>query len=194
MSELHQAPHPPTDADPAPPATLQAAWSAAEAQRAALARIATQSSPAYQALLSRALATLTHLRLTVERAALFSDNEGLDDVATRELRFLLVGARLGELCERRAAADGVQSRAAVLRESREAWEGFLRRARAYELLDAAEERMWERIVKDGDAFEAAEVGMDPARRREAKIAAFRAEKEIKAKLEVRLIRMECRRD
>jgi immunoglobulin-binding protein 1 len=178
---------PPTSADdPAPPTTLQAAWTAAESQRALLLRAPTQNDPAYQTRLTRTLAALDALRDAVSRAALFSTNESLDDVATRELRFLLVDARRAELVEktRRGEWAEAEEREGVLRESREGWVAFLERARTYGLLDNEQEGMWERMGRDGDGFEVVQAGMEAGRRREARIAGFRAQKELKAKLEV----------
>jgi immunoglobulin-binding protein 1 len=178
---------PPASADdPAPPTTLQAAWTAAESQRALLLHAPTQNDPAYQTRLARTLAALDALRDGVSRAALFSTNESLDDVATRELRFLLVDARHAELVEktRRGERAEAEEREGVLRESREGWVAFLERARAYGLLDKEQEGMWERVGRDGDGFEVVQAGMEAGRRREARIAGFRAEKELKAKLEV----------
>ena len=73
----------------------------------------------------------------------------------------------------------------VLRASREAWTAFLERAREYGLLDKEQEEMWERLGAEGDRFEAVQAGIDAGRRRQMRIARFKAEKEIKAKLEVR---------
>ena len=180
---------PPTFADdPAPPTTLQAAWTAAESQRALLLRAPTQNDPAYQTRLARTLAALDALRDGVSRAALFSTNEALDDVSTRELRFLLVDARRAEFGREKTCGEGewaeAEEREGVLRESREGWVAFLERARTYGLLDNEQEGMWERMGRDGDGFEVVQAGMEAGRRREARIAEFRAQKELKAKLEV----------
>lgn len=171
--------------DPAPP-TLQAAWTTAEAQRATLLRAHSQNDPAYQAQLTSLLATLTALRDAVARAALFSPNEALDDVSTRELRFLLVDARRAEVLEKVQRVE-MREREGVLRESREGWGAFLERARGYGVLGKEEEGIWERVGREGDGFEVVPAGMEPGRRREARIAGYKAEKEVRAKLEVCLI-------
>lgn len=167
----------------APQETLRTLWSRAEAARAALDTAPNALSQTYADTLASALSSYRRARDLAAAASLFSPNEALDDVATRDLPLLLAEHRVAELLQRTPRlAPAAKLR--VLGEARASYEGFLALADAYGLLppggDAA--RMLERYKEGRETFSVVAASADPAARRDAKIADYRRGKEIADKL------------
>jgi len=82
-------------------------------------------------------------------------------------------------------------RKATLLSSRSGFERYLKLLDSYDLLSVEESRMYERYRERPNTFSTASV-TDAAARRETKIARFREEKNLKAKMEVRnLLQLRC---
>nr|KAJ3422871.1 hypothetical protein HK105_005893 [Polyrhizophydium stewartii] len=131
----------------------------------------SSSDPAFQNLVREAVALLVDCKHKAAALALFSDNEILDDVNTADLRFMLAAAYLGDVLLKQSSED----RLAVLTEA----EGHLRSF--LDLLDQYE--MFSKADKEFLKSELGEIRVTPDARRQAKIARFKRERQIKARLQ-----------
>lgn len=162
-----------------------------------------------------ALASYIECGRRVEALALFSTNESVEDISTAHLPYLLVPYRVAELSLKLPTAQpGPTERRAVLKQARDAYERFLHHLDGYSLLTAPYARLLQAYTEDpvhfttlgpmgGIGTSTASSGgpgsglaglADPAARRNAKIAAFRAEKELRGKLDVLRQRQQQRRE
>ncbi|KAI8464901.1 MAG: TAP42-like protein [Monoraphidium minutum] len=98
-----------------------------EAQGLAAAARAARTAPSTAA----ALAALGRCEAAVERAALFSDNEDLDDLATSSLKYLLLPWARAELLSGAPCAGGPEARARAVGGALAALREFLTRAAQY---------------------------------------------------------------
>lgn len=89
---------------------------------------------------------------------------------------------LAELTQRGSTAD----REATLRRTLEQYERFITRLDEYELLSAVDKKLFEQYMANPSTFTLAPLN-DAATRRDVKVRRFREEKELKQKLEVRLL-------
>ncbi len=94
-------------------------------------------------------------------------------------RYLLIDYYIAELTSRSTAPD----RKAALRRAREEYSRFLQRLDAYDILASGDKKLYEQFQEAPDTFSTAPAS-DAVARREAKIARYREEKQLKEKLEV----------
>ncbi|CAK7232711.1 Type 2A phosphatase-associated protein 42 [Sporothrix bragantina] len=159
-----------------------------------------------------ALAAYVECSRRVDQLALFSSNESVEDISTAHLPYLLLPYRMAELkLKLPTAQPGPTERRAVLQDAREAYERFLHHLDGYGLLTAPYAKLLAQYTEDpihfstlgpvgssggsGGGIGSGVAGLaDPAARRNAKIAAFRAEKELRSKLEVLRQRQDQRRE
>jgi immunoglobulin-binding protein 1 len=161
--------------------SLQVAFADAESKRAELDDFSSSSNPNYQATLNSAIATYTECRQIVDQISLFSPNESLEDIASNELQYLILDYYLADLTLKRTT--DLSERKHVLTEGRGYYERFLRLLDSYDILNKSDARLWEQYRENKEGFTVVAVG-DAAVRREHKINRFKAEKELKTKLEV----------
>ncbi|KAL8371968.1 hypothetical protein RB595_001671 [Gaeumannomyces hyphopodioides] len=152
----------------------------AEAGRLALEGAYEASGAARRAQLDVAIEAYRQALALIDRASVFSPNETLEDVRTDHMPYMLVEHHLANLAQK-VPTEGPAARRAVLQESRARHERFLHLLDSYGALGAPQQR----LLRDYDDSPASfsTLPADPARRRDAKIAAFRREKELRAKLE-----------
>ncbi|KAJ4139028.1 Type 2A phosphatase-associated protein 42 [Fusarium oxysporum] len=146
------------------PQSLRSLYEAAEEKRHALDNACEATSPAYRSDLEAALSLYSSARDQISALALFSSNEGLEDVSTSDLPYLLLDAH-------------------VLSKSRAAYERFLATVDSYALVPKPYDRVLERYRDDPERFSVV-ASNDAAARRDGKIANYRAEKALKEKLEM----------
>ncbi|KAJ6261277.1 Dihydroxyacetone kinase [Drechslerella dactyloides] len=159
--------------------SLKSLWDKAERQRKALASLADFRSDAYKIALSDAIATASTCKDLINNLSLFSTNETLEDVATNELKYMLADAYRGELLLKQHDQSG---RLAALHAARTAYRSFLSLCDAYDLLGAYEKKAYKASSSlSATAFD--DLHANAGARREAKIARYQQEKELKAKLE-----------
>ncbi len=79
--------------------------------------------------------------------------------------------------------SNVPDRKAALRRAREEYSKFLHRLDAYDILSSGDKKLYEQFQEAPDTFSTAPTS-DAVARREAKIARYREEKQLKEKLEV----------
>ncbi|KAL2754480.1 hypothetical protein ACRALDRAFT_1063305 [Sodiomyces alcalophilus JCM 7366] len=162
------------------PRTLKQLLAEAQAKRLALEDSSPVSDPSYSDNLGEAIQIHEEILRAVSRVSLFSPNEPLDDIATPDLPYLLANYHLAELHQKTTEPDPSHRRAALSR-VRDAYERFLALLDSYDALQGPYRTLYERYTDDPPSFSTV-TSADPARRREAKIANFRAEKLLKDRL------------
>ncbi|MBZ6370357.1 MAG: IGBP1/TAP42 family protein [Microbacterium hominis] len=140
---------------------------------------ADRLTPLEQSLISTTLSDLTLCASLVSHLGVFSPNETLEDISTRDLRALLVPALEAQLCLLVRTKGGSQ-RLEWLHRAQTAFKRYVDSVEKYEVV-GQDRRKTLAGPKAGE--------VDPARRRAGKIAQFKMEKEIKATLEVSLARL-----
>ncbi|KAI8964353.1 TAP42-like protein [Daldinia sp. FL1419] len=163
------------------PRTLKSVFQAAELKRIALEGTYEANSPTYHQDLAEALKLYQECIQIINKVSLFSPNEGLEDIATSDLPYLLVNYRIAELLQK-VSTQSPQERKAALNATREAYERFLHLLDNYSILSPSDTKLFVEYNEDPLAFSTISTP-DPAARRNAKIANFKAEKELKKKLE-----------
>ncbi|PNH40288.1 hypothetical protein VD0004_g6672 [Verticillium dahliae] len=167
-------------ADDNEPRTLKQIAALAAQKRQAIEATSPVSNPSYAADLETAIQAHRDTIQTISRVSLFSPNEPLDDIATPDLPYLLTESFLADLYLKTPTPNPID-RELVLSEAREAYERFLASLDSYEILTPAHKSLYSRYTDDPAAFSTV-AASDPSKRRDAKIANFRAEKDLKARL------------
>ncbi|KAI9884829.1 MAG: Dicer-like protein 1 [Watsoniomyces obsoletus] len=150
----------------------------AERRRESVESPSASSSDEYPEHLRAAISAYEECRRAVERLALFSPNESVEDISSRDLQYLVIDFHIAELTSRIPRVD----RRTTLRDARARYDKFLRLLDAYGLLEGDDKRLYERFQEAPDSFSTATM-TDPAARRDTKIARYRQEKALKDKLE-----------
>jgi len=163
------------------PRTLKSVFAAAEATRLALENSYDTISSDYQDDLSEALKSYEDCIRIINDVSLFSPNETLEDINTSDLPYLLVSYRMAELLQK-ITTSSPQERKSALDVAEEAYSRFLHLIDNYSLFSESDRKLFERYVDEPANFSTI-TSSDPAVRRNAKIANFKAEKEMKQKLE-----------
>ncbi|KAI5463274.1 TAP42-like protein [Mariannaea sp. PMI_226] len=163
------------------PQSIKSLFQAAEDKRHALDNTFEATSPVYRDDLESALALYARARDQLSALGIFSPNEGAEDIATTDLPYLLLDFHVAELVQKSPNLSPDQ-RKEVLASSRSAYERFLALVDGYSLVSGPHARLLERYRDDPVRF-AVVAASDPAARRDGKIANFRAEKQLKEKLE-----------
>ncbi|KAK8868178.1 TAP42-like family protein [Apiospora arundinis] len=163
------------------PKTLKSVFRAAESKKASLDGAFEASHPTYREDLEFALKAYQECLQYISQVSLFSNNESIEDINTSDLPYLLVSFRIAELLQKISVATPLERRAA-LRTTREAYEQFLHLLDNYALLSPSDQKMFSLYQEDPERFSTIST-TDPAARRNAKIANFKHEKEMKQKLD-----------
>ncbi|EKG16740.1 TAP42-like protein [Macrophomina phaseolina MS6] len=160
------------------PQSLRALFASAEAKRKELESSYDSNSDAYQQKLQSAIATYEECLTVADRVSLFSSNEALEDVSSGDIQYMLIDYHLAELVQRITGSD----RKATLLRARQSYERFFKLLDSYDVLSKSDAKLYEKYQEAPNSFSTAST-TDPAARRETKIARFRTEKDLKAKLE-----------
>ncbi|CAD0088539.1 unnamed protein product [Aureobasidium mustum] len=160
------------------PQSLRTVWQTAEDKRRQIESSYDSNSPAYQALVSAAIASYEQCLRIQDQIALFSPNESLEDIATNDLHHLLAQYRLADLVQRLSSQD----RKALLRRAQDSYDKFLRQLDLYDILSSSDLKLLEEYRENPSTFSTASTS-DPAARRERKILRFKQEKDLKQKLQ-----------
>ena len=163
------------------PQSLKSLFETAESKRATLDTTYEATSSTYQTILAEALSLYEKARQQISALNLFSPNEAVEDIATVDLPYLLVDFYIAELVQKTPNLSPTQ-RIDVLAQVRDAYERFLSLADNYILIEPPYDKLLQHYHDSLDSF-AVVASTDPALRRDGKIANFRAEKELKTKLE-----------
>ncbi|KAL0933131.1 tor signaling pathway regulator [Colletotrichum truncatum] len=163
------------------PQTLKSVFESAEKKRILLEKSYEASSPTYQDDLRTAISEYESCLDIISRAALFSPNESLEDLPTSSLPYLIITFHLAELQQKIPSRRPIERRVALER-ARESYETFLGLLDSYDLLSQDNKKLYSSYTDDPLAFSTLG-GTDPAKRRDVKIANFKAERSLKERLE-----------
>jgi immunoglobulin-binding protein 1 len=166
------------------PQSLRSLFQAAETARLTLERTTPSTFPDYVSTLSSTIDLYTTCLTQISRLSLFSPNESAEDISTSDLPYLLVSYHLADLLQRQTPANPTPAaRKTILASAREAYERFLHLLDSYNFLSSTDARLLERYTDEPKTFTTVPPNADGAARRNAKIANFKTEKELKSKLE-----------
>lgn len=138
-------------------------------------------SEEYKDLLSSCISTLKKCSELVDRLALFSTNEEVEDVSTSNLQYLGVDYSLAELTLKSYSPT---DRKGQLNEASELLESFLTRLNEYSLLRDSNRRLFESYKDSRSTFRIIPDSANPEAKRNTKIKRFQDEKELKSQLKV----------
>jgi len=164
--------------------SLQSAFTQAESKCAYLDHFSSSSAPDYQAALASTIGAYTQCRHIVDQLSLFSPNESLEDIASNELQYLLLDYYLADLTLKRTSE--ISARKGILDEARTFYERFLGSLDSYDILSKDDTALWEQYRESRDTFSIV-MASDAAVRRDKKITRFKVERDLKRKLEVRVV-------
>ncbi len=136
------------------------------------------SSPIYQENLRAAIVTIEECGRLVDSLSLFSPNEIEDDIASSDLQYISTQYYMAEL----VLKDNVTERRIVLKRAQETYEKFLAQLDTYSILSKPEQKLQEQYLNNRNEFSLVS-SRDAASRRDTKIAWYKREKQLKAKLE-----------
>ncbi|OSD08486.1 serine/threonine protein phosphatase PP2A-associated protein [Trametes coccinea BRFM310] len=126
-----------------------------------------------QELVQSALSDLRQCSTRIAKLALFSPNEQLADIPTRDLVYLLLPYVLSEV-QSRVRATEREDRLDLVKEVKRHLEASVHYVELYEIVTSEDKELYDRP---------ASAIVDPAKRRELKIKQFKREKDIKARIE-----------
>jgi len=124
-----------------------------------------------QATLKSCIDDLYLISRMLTSLGVFSDNESVEELGDRELVFMTAAWVLGE-AEAKGGLGGPPERQAALKRSETAYAAFMQLLASY------------RVLGDDAATGPAAMPADPGARREAKIRAYKQEKEVRDKISV----------
>ncbi|KAK3307080.1 TAP42-like protein [Chaetomium strumarium] len=164
------------------PRSLRALFADAESKRVTLEQTPfNPNSSEYTDTVSSAVKLYQDCLGLISALSVFSPNESLEDIATADLPFLLANFHLAELTQK-LPSSSPQERKRILSAARDAYERYLHLLDSYGLLPAKYKKLLEQYTDSPTTFSMTSTS-DPAARRDAKIANFRAEKELRSRLE-----------
>ncbi|KAI7842410.1 hypothetical protein COHA_004049 [Chlorella ohadii] len=149
---------------------------------------APTSDPATQRLVARGAECLRAAAAAVDALALFSANEDRDDLATADIKYLLIPFYQAEVAGYTHAADP-RVRLAALSNAVQQYRAFLHCCRQYDLLSPPAEALADVALRQAALAEEGGSGgsgsrvMDATTLRQNKIEKFKREKVIKARIE-----------
>ncbi|RPD66504.1 serine/threonine protein phosphatase PP2A-associated protein [Lentinus tigrinus ALCF2SS1-7] len=126
-----------------------------------------------QELIQSALMDLRQCSSRVAKLSLFSTNEQLADIATRDLVYILVPYVLSEVLSRVRTTD-TEERIDLVRNVKRHLESFIHYLELYGIVTEEDKELY---------GQSASSVIDPAKRRELKIKQYKREKDIKARIE-----------
>ncbi|KAI0204786.1 TAP42-like family protein [Astrocystis sublimbata] len=163
------------------PRTLKSVYQAAEGKRLAIEASYEINSSSYQDDVAAAIQQYEDCVRIIDKISLFSSNESLEDVATSDLPYLLVLHYIAELVQKVSSSSPLE-RQGILGSARESYERFLHVLDSYSILSPQDSKLFGEYNEDPSGFSTVST-TDPNARRNAKIANFKAEKQLKQKLE-----------
>ncbi|KAI0418609.1 TAP42-like family protein [Xylaria grammica] len=163
------------------PRTLKSVFQEAERKRLAIEGSYETVSQTYQEDVAAARRSYEECVQIIDKISLFSTNESLEDIATSDLPYLLVLYHVAELLQKVSTRTS-QERKELLSSVREAYERFLHLLDSYSILPPQDSKLFVEYTEHPTTFSTIST-KDANARRNAKIANFKAEKELKKKLE-----------
>src|SRR3569833_1958074 len=162
------------------PRTLKTVFAEAETKREALEGTYEASSPGYREALAEAIGDYEECLHLISSLGIFSPNESADDIATHDLPYLTVNYHLADHIQK-TPTSSPSERKQPLPAARAYYERILHQLESYDLLDGSYRKLLAAYAAAPATFSTT-VGADATARRDAKLANFRAEKDLKARL------------
>lgn len=134
----------------------------------------------FKQLLQSSIASLKQCQDLIDRLALFSSNEDLEDIATTNLQYLGVDYILAELTMRPYSPD----RKSQLSDASNLLEKFLTRLDEYTLLSKADTKLFQSFKDDRTRFRIVGDNAGLEAKRATKIKRFQEEKQLKSRLKL----------
>ncbi|KAH6856642.1 TAP42-like protein [Chaetomium sp. MPI-CAGE-AT-0009] len=164
------------------PRSLKAVFADAESKRLALSNSPfAPNSTQYTDTVSLAVKLYRDCLTLISALSIFSPNESLEDLSTSDLPFLLINFHLAEITQK-LPSSSPQERKRTLSAARDAYERYLHLLDSYDLLSPIHKKALEQYTDAPTTFSTVSAS-DPEARRNAKIANFKTEKELRTKLE-----------
>ncbi|KAI8628168.1 TAP42-like family protein [Xylariaceae sp. FL1651] len=163
------------------PRTLKSIFQFAEGKRLAIEGSYEMASQSYQDDVTAAIESYEGCLQIIDKVSLFSPNESLEDIATSDLLYLFIHYRIAELLQKVSTISPLDRRT-LLNSTRDAYERFLHLLDSYSILSPADRKLFAEYSDDPVSFSTIST-KDSNARRNAKIANFKAEKQLKQKLE-----------
>lgn len=164
------------------PRSLKALFAEAESKRIALGSFPyAPNSSEYSDAVSSTVKLYQNCLTLISALSLFSPNESLEDLSTFDLPYLLANFHLAELTQK-LPSSSLPERKRILSAARNAYERYLHLLDSYSLLSPSYQKLLEQYTDSPTTFSTVSTS-DPAARRNAKIANFKAEKDLRSKLE-----------
>ncbi|KAG9038492.1 hypothetical protein FRB95_001349 [Tulasnella sp. JGI-2019a] len=129
-----------------------------------------------QSLIQSSVVDLNSVSNRCKALTLFSDNETLEDIATKDLVYMFVPYVLGEVIGR-TRTIGVRDRMLKLSESQAHFHTFMKLLEDYDVLPEEDRKLYRKMGGGGNM-----TLNDAAQRRETKISQYRKEKELRSKV------------
>jgi immunoglobulin-binding protein 1 len=161
--------------------SLKQIFADAETQRLSLQGIYDTNSSQSQDTLSAALREYQECLQMISAVSIFSPNESAEDISTSDLPYLLVNFHVAELVQRQSTPT-TQARKRTLQDAREAYERFLHLLDSYDLLKSNYKKLLEEYSDAPTTFSTLST-QDMTARRNAKMANYKMEKELRTRLE-----------
>ncbi|WWC59165.1 uncharacterized protein I303_101713 [Kwoniella dejecticola CBS 10117] len=131
------------------------------------------SDPKAQGILSSALDNLYLIQRMVNSLGVFSENENVDEVGEKELVFMSLGWVIGAT-EEKGGLGGRDDRMSSLQRAETAYSSYLELLTSYSVLSPEDKAESSASTNGGPS-----IPKDPAKKREAKIAQYRKEKDLR---------------
>jgi immunoglobulin-binding protein 1 len=166
----------------APSRSLQEAFAEAESKRSEVNSLPFDPSPAgrFHEALTASITGYQECLKIADQISLFSPNESLEDVSTKDLQYLQLNHALAEVVIKAASGE----RKVTLKAAQNLYERFLRQLDAYDALSPADTKTYERFLEDRNGFSVIPTGGDAFARRDAKVARYRDGVAMREKLQV----------
>ncbi|KAJ4300380.1 Type 2A phosphatase-associated protein 42 [Collariella sp. IMI 366227] len=164
------------------PRSLKAIFAEAESKRLALETTPfPPNSSEYADTVASAVKLYQDCLNFIDALSIFSPNESLEDLSTTDLPLLLTNYHLAELAQK-LPSSSPQDRKRLLADARGAYQRYLHLLDTYDILLPQYKKLLEQYTDAPTTFSTISVS-DPSARRDAKINNFKAEKNLKTKLE-----------
>ncbi|KAM7204516.1 TAP42-like protein [Rhypophila sp. PSN 637] len=166
------------------PRSLKHVFADAETKRLSLENSTDTTSQSYLDTVSSAVQGYRDCLGFIEKLSIFSPNETFEDISTSDLPYLLISYYLAELTQKLPSGpnNSPSERKTILASARESYERYLHIIDSYELLSPPYKKLLETYHGSPTTFSTVS-STDPAARRNTKMANFKAEKELRTKLD-----------
>ncbi|KAM7213592.1 TAP42-like protein [Rhypophila decipiens] len=166
------------------PRSLKQVFADAETKRLSLENSTDTTSQSYLDTVSSAVQGYRDCLGFTEKLSIFSPNETFEDISTSDLPYLLISYYLAELTQKLPSGrnNSPSERKTILASARESYERYLHIIDSYELLSPPYKKLLETYHGSPTTFSTVS-SADPAARRNSKMANFKAEKELRTKLD-----------